>query len=263
MTKVTTISLNGHPTWAKLPRGKGTTLVLLHGGMSSSASLLRSIGPSLAKRYRVAAFDRRGHGRTADTDEPFSYDAMATETIAFIEHLQRRVHLVGHSDGGNIALLVAMRRPDLIRRAVVIGANYHFKGLLPVPVFDTSSDAFAEWAQRFGEHSPDGPAHALVVEEKTRIMTFSQPTLKLKNLATISVPVLVMAGDDDVATLEHTCALYEAIPEGQLAIVPGTSHMLLKERTKESVRIIDHFLRSKLPPVTYAPMRRANAVQGD
>src|SRR6204780_1449618 len=87
MTKVTTISLNGHPTWAKLPRGKGTTLVLLHGGMSSSASLLKSVGPSLAKRYRVAAFDRRGHGRTADTDEPFSYDAMADETIAFIEHL--------------------------------------------------------------------------------------------------------------------------------------------------------------------------------
>ena len=78
--------------------------MLLHGGMSSSASLLKSIGPSLAKRYRVAAFDRRGHGRTADTDEPFSYDAMADETIAFIEYLERRVHLVGHSDGGNVAL---------------------------------------------------------------------------------------------------------------------------------------------------------------
>jgi len=257
MTKVTTISLNGHPTWAKLPRGKGTTVVLLHGGMSSSASLLKSIGPSLAKRYRVAAFDRRGHGRTADTDEPFSYDAMATETIAFIEHLRRRVHLVGHSDGGTIALLVAMRRPDLVRRVVAIGANYHYKGLLPVPVFDTASEEFAQWAQRFGEHSPDGPEHAVVVEEKTRIMTFSQPTLKVKSLSSISVPVLVMAGDDDVATLVHTCSMYEAIPDGQLAIVPGTSHMLLKERTKECVHIIDHFLGSKLPPVTYAPLRRA------
>jgi pimeloyl-ACP methyl ester carboxylesterase len=261
MTKVTTISLNGHPTWAKVPTGKGTTLVLLHGGMSSSASLLKSVGPSLATRYRIAAFDRRGHGRSADTDAPFSYDAMADETIAFLEYLKRRVHLVGHSDGGNIALLVAMRRPDLVRRVVVIGANYHFKGLLPVPVFDTASEEFAQWAQRYGEHSPDGPEHALVVEEKTRIMTFSQPTLKVKNLATISVPVLVMAGDDDVATLTHTCSMYEAIPQGQLAIVPGTSHMLLKERTKESVRIIDHFLRSRLPPVTYAPMRRRAVVE--
>jgi pimeloyl-ACP methyl ester carboxylesterase len=94
-------------------------------------------------------------------------------------------------------------------------------------------------------------------------MTFSQPTLTTQDLATISVPTLVMAGDDDVATLSHTCSMYEAIPEAQLAIVPGTSHMLLKERTKESVRIIDHFLRSKLPPVTFVPMRRPSIDAGD
>jgi pimeloyl-ACP methyl ester carboxylesterase len=225
--------------------------------MSSSDSLLRSIGPGLSRRHRVAAFDRRGHGRTADTDEPFSYDAMATETIAFVEYLDRRVHLVGHSDGGNVALLVAMRRPDLLRRIVAIGANYHYKGLRPLPDSDTGSDEFAEWAQRFGENSPDGPEHALAVEEKTRIMTFSQPTLSTKELATIPVPVLVMAGDDDVATLAHTCTMYEAIPNAQLAIVPGTSHMVLKERTRESVRLIEHFLNSKLPPVTLAPLRRS------
>ena len=256
MTRVTTISLNGHPTWARLPRGKGPTVVLLHGGMSSSASLLASVGPLLSRRFRIAAFDRRGHGRTGDTDEPFSYDAMASETIAFVEYLDRRVHLVGHSDGGNVALLVAIRRPDLLRRVVAIGANFHYTGLLPVPTFDTGSEDFAAWAQRFGENSPDGPEHALAGEEKTRLMTFSQPTLTPKDLTTIRVPVLVMAGDDDVATLAHTCSMYEAIPDAQLAIVPGTSHMLLKERTKESVRVIDHFLRSTLPPVTFAPMRR-------
>jgi pimeloyl-ACP methyl ester carboxylesterase len=231
--------------------------------MSGSASLLTSIGTSMAKRFRVAAFDRRGHGRTKDTDEPFSYDAMATETVAFIEYLDRRVHLVGHSDGGNIALLVAMRRPDLLRRVVAIGANYHHEGLMPMAPFDSESEAFSEWAQRFGENSPDGPEHARAVEEKTRIMTFSQPTLTPKDLATIPVPVLVMAGDDDVAALSHTCSMYEAIPQGQLSIVPGTSHMLLKERTKESVRIIDHFLVSKLPPVTFAPLRRPSTAIDD
>ncbi len=260
MTKVTTIDLNGHLTWARLPRGKGPTVLLLHGGMSSSESLFKSIGPALAKRFRLTAFDRRGHGRTRDTDEPFSYEAMATETVAFVEYLDRRVHLVGHSDGGNVALLVAMRRPDLLRRVVAIGANYHYEGLLPLPPFDVESEAFAEWAQRFGEHSPDGAEHALAVEEKTRVMTFSQPTLSLEDLATISVPVLVMAGDDDVATLSHTCSMYEAIPDAQLAILPGTSHMLLKERTKDSVRIIEHFLSEKSPPVTFAPLRRPRAI---
>jgi len=262
MTKVTTISLNGHPTWAHVPKRKGPTIVLLHGGMSSSASLLKSIGPPLAKRARVVAFDRRGHGRTGDTDEPFSYESMATETIAFIEYLKRRVDLVGHSDGGNVALIVAMRRPELVRRVVAIGANYHFEGLMPLDSFDTESEEFAEWAQRFGELSPDGPEHARAVEEKTRIMYGSQPTLTTHDLATISVPVLVMAGDDDVATLSHTCSMYESIPQGQLSIVPGTSHMLLKERTKESVRIIEHFLTSKLPPVTFAALRRENPESG-
>jgi pimeloyl-ACP methyl ester carboxylesterase len=258
MTVVTTIELNGHPTWARLPKGKGPTVLLLHGGMSSSASLLKSIGPSLATRYRITAFDRRGHGRTGDTDEPFSYEAMTAETIAFIEYLGRRVHVIGHSDGGNVALFVAMRRPDLLRRVVVIGANYHHDGLLPVTFFDTASDGFAEWALRYGENSPDGSAHARVVEEKTRIMTLTQPTLTVADLATIPVPVLVMAGDDDVATLSHTCSMYEAIPKGELAIVPGTSHMLLKERTDECVRVVRHFISSKLPPVTITPIRRAS-----
>jgi pimeloyl-ACP methyl ester carboxylesterase len=88
------------------------------------------------------------------------------------------------------------------------------------------------------------------------VMTFSEPTLTIAALSTIPVPTLVMAGDDDVATLRHTSALYEAIPHGQLAIVPGTSHQLLKERTKESVGIILHFLAMKVPPITLMPIRR-------
>jgi pimeloyl-ACP methyl ester carboxylesterase len=263
MTTVTVISLQGHPTWARVPKRKGRTIVLLHGGMSSSDSLLRRVGRPLAKQFRIAAFDRRGHGRTADTDAPFSYSAMADETIAFLEYLKRRVHLVGHSDGGNVALLVAMRRPDLVHRVVVIGANYHYEGLMPMPGFDTGSDDFAQWAERFGEHSPDGAGHAAVVEEKTRIMTYSEPTLTARDLATITVPVLVMAGDDDVATLAHTCSMYESIPRAQLAIVAGTSHMLLKERPKESLRIIHRFLTMKLPPVTSMPIRRLERGDGD
>src|ERR1039458_7426790 len=92
ISRVTRILLNGHPTWALLPKKKGRTVLLLHGGLSSSASLLRVLGPRLSKRFVLAAFDRRGHGRSADTDQPFSYDAMADETIAFVELLGRRVY---------------------------------------------------------------------------------------------------------------------------------------------------------------------------
>jgi pimeloyl-ACP methyl ester carboxylesterase len=253
---VPVIPLNGHPTWVRLPKGRGPVVLLLHGGMSASSSLLESIGPGLKKDFALAAFDRRGHGRTADTDAPFSYEAMSDEAVAFIEYLGRRVHVVGHSDGGNVALILAMRRPDLVKRVVAVGANFHFQGLMPIEPMDTMDPAFDEWAQRYARRSPDDLAHAWVVARKSDEMIASQPTLTTMNLSTIHRPVLVMVGDDDVATLAHTCAMYEAIEAAQLAVVPGTSHGVLKERTKESVRIIRHFLRMRLPPESRMPLRR-------
>jgi pimeloyl-ACP methyl ester carboxylesterase len=169
---MSTVLLNGHPTWARVAKKRAPTLVLLHGGMSSSASLLRSIGPGLAKFYRIAAFDRRGHGRTADTAEPFHYDTMAEETVAFLEYLGRPAHLVGHSDGAITALLVAMRRPDLVRRVVAVGANYHYSALREAPEFPMEGPDFERWAKRYGATSPDGGdhgAHAGDVERRRAV----------------------------------------------------------------------------------------------
>ena len=254
---MTYIKLRGHRTWAKLPARGRTAVILLHGGMSSSQSLLSSIGPGLSASFHVGAFDRRGHGRTGDTEEPFTYEDMAEETIAFIEALDRRVHLVGHSDGANVALLVAQRRPDLLKRIVVVGANYHFEGLMEFPLLQPSDPGFLEWAQKYAAHSPDGIAHAGAVLDKTNTMYRTGPTMTKEDLGAIEVPTLVMAGDDDVATLEHTTTLYESIDDAQLCILPGTSHAVLKERTKGCVHIITRFLRQKRPVVTYSPIRRA------
>ncbi len=219
--------------------------------------MLRSIGPGLSKNFRVGAFDRRGHGRTADTLEPFTYEDMADETIAFIEFLDRRVHLVGHSDGANIALLVAMRRPDLLKRVVVVGANYHYAGLLDFPLLNVEDPGFEQWASQYATLAPHGIDHAAVVLAKTNEMFRTGPTMTTEDLTTIQVPTLVLVGDDDVATLEHTISLYESLPNAQLAIVPGASHAVLKERTKDCVRIIQRFLRQKLPVHTLSPIRRA------
>ena len=255
---MTKVMLNGHPTWAQIAQTSSPTVVLLHGGMSSSASMLRSIGPGLAKHYRVAAFDRRGHGRTADTHEPFHFDAMADEAIAFLEYLGRRAHLVGHSDGANVALLVAMRRPELVRRVVLAGANYHFSGLRPMEVFPLEGPAFDVWAESYAKFSPDGVGHARVVVEKTNTLIKTEPTLTPSDLARVEVPVLVLASDDEPIELSHTCSLYESIPGAELAIVPGTSHSMFKERTKTSVGIIHHFFQSTWPPQTEAPSRRTS-----
>ena len=83
------------------------------------------------------------------------------------------------------------------------------------------------------------------------------PTMTTRDLAEITTPVLVLVGDDDVATLAHTASLYESLPQGQLAVVPGTSHSVLKERPEECAALITRFLRQRLPVRTYAPIRRA------
>ena len=255
---MTHISLNGHPTWTYVSkRKKKPSLVLLHGGMSSSGSLLRNLAPHFDKNYRVAAFDRRGHGRTADTDAPFHYEEMADETIAFLEHLGGKHFVVGHSDGGNVALIVAMRRPDLLKRVVLVGANYHYDGMRPMPMFHLEGEQFEEWATKYGELSPSGKEHARDVITKTLHMFDTEPAFSVDDLAKITVPMLVMAGDDDLMELSHTTSMYEAVPGAQLAIVPGTSHAVLKEKTKLSAKLIRNFFEDDYPPVTYQPSRRA------
>lgn len=256
---MTTVRLNGHPTWVTVGRTRGDDVVLLHGGLSSSASLRRTIGRRLSTNYRVSAFDRRGHGRTADTDEPFHYDAMARETIAFLEWLDRPAHLIGHSDGAIIGLLVAMQRPELVGRLVAVGANTSPEGLEPMEPFSTVGPMFDEWAADFATRSPDGLAHARVVAEKTIRLFQSEPHLTADQLGSIDVATLVMAGDDDSTRLEDTIALYRAIPEAQLAIVPGASHAVLKEYPRESTALIQRFLRGPVPPATLSPIRRQSS----
>jgi len=251
------IDLNGQRTWALVPRKKGETVLLLHGGMSSSASMLTSIGPHLKKKFHLAAFDRRGHGKSPDNEKPFHYDEMADQTIAFVEHLGRKVHLVGHSDGGNVALLVVLKRPDLVKRAVLVGANFNHRGLVPVEPTRVDSPGFQAWAEKYAASSPEGIGHAEAVLKKSQRLFAREPKLYREQLARVSRPVLVLAGDDDVAKLSHTCALFESMPGAQLAIIPGASHAVLKEQTTLCASIIERFLTQSLPPETRAPIRRA------
>ena len=253
---MTYVDILGHPTWITVGVEKDETVLLLHGGIVDSRSLLDSIGPGLSERYGVAAFDRRGHGRTADTAEALHYDTMADETIGVLEYLDRPAHLIGHSDGGDVGLLVAMRRPDLVQRLVMIGSNFHHSGLLSIGELNDTPDVYEMFATMYGECSPDGREHFDEFLAKTYAMWASEPSLTPTDLAKVTVPVLVLVGDDDAIALSHTCLLYESIPGAQLAVVPGASHLLPIEQPEETVRIIRKFLESSLPPATLMPIRR-------
>ncbi len=253
------LDIGGHPTWVD-QRGSGpATILLLHGGLSNSDALLDVIGAPLAQRYRLVAFDRRGHGYTADTPAPFHYEDMAAETIGVLESvIGERAHLVGWSDGGIIGLLVALRRPELVDRMVVIGANFHFDGIAGLDLPE-DSPLVRSIVDAYAERSPDGGEHFGEIFGKFETMMSTEPTLTTDDLARITAPTLVMAGDDDAILLPHTCAMYEALPAGQLSIVPGASHALPLERPDVTARSVLDFLGAEVPPATLMPVRRARA----
>ena len=253
-------TLNGIRTYYEVHGDEGSEpLVLLHGGISTAETWGGQAGP-LGEHYRVYVPERRGHGRTPDVEGPFTYELMAADTAAFLgEVVGGPAHLVGWSDGGNTGLLVALSDPGLVRSLVAIGSNFHHDGGMFTPAdSDLSADApgLAVLRDLYGSTSPDGPEHWPVVFDKVNQMWAEGPTLTVEDLGRIEVPVLVMVGDDDVVRLDHTAAFYEALPKGQLAVVPRASHGLPMEQPEEVNRLILEFLRGG-EPQTMMPVRRA------
>jgi pimeloyl-ACP methyl ester carboxylesterase len=236
--------------------GDGDALVLLHpGGAGVDARALAPNVGALAERFCVYTPERRGHGRTLDVEGPISFDAMAHDTIAFIERVVGgQAHLVGSSDGATVALLAALRRPELVRRLVFVAGVFHRDGWVPEAI--DPDNAPPEFLRRlYGEISPDGVNHYPVVVAKLAEMHQKEPTLAAHHLRAVTSRTLVMVGDDDEVTLEHAIDMYRAIPDAELIVVPGTSHGLLVEKPALCNQVIVEFLTTD-PVPTMAPIRR-------
>jgi len=235
-------------------QGTGEPLVLLHPGGADSRAWQTNID-ELATKFRCYLPDRRGHGRTGDVDGPISYDLMADDTIAFLERLVTGpAHVIGCSDGATVALLTALKRPDLVRRLALVSGVFHHDGWLPGAIdLDAESTEFlSSW---YAEVSPDGGDHYPVVAAKLDRMHRTEPTLTEGDLGRLSVRTLVMVGDDDEVRLEHAVAMYRALPDGELAVVPRTSHGLLVEKPALCNAMLLDFLLGGDDP-TMAPIRR-------
>ena len=254
------VDLDGVRTWYDVS-GEGDPLVYLHGGFSD-ASELDPVRDDYAAHFRVHTPERRGHGRTADAPGPYDFELTAADTVAFLETVVGGpAHLVGFSDGATTALHVALCRPDLVRRLAMISGQYHADGLLPGLFPDDPAEAVAGMAasplaERYAAVSPDGPGHFPVVAAKVLHMARTQPQLDVAELAGVRARTLVVSGDDDVVALEHSLALYRGVPDAELAVVPGTSHVLILEKPQVVARLVLDFLTGD-PVPTLAPIRRA------
>ena len=251
------VDANGLNTYYQ-EQGSGDPLLLLHGGLVDGDSFGQQT-PAFAERFRVIVPDRRAHGRTADVEGPITYDLMADDTIAFMDAVSPGpAHLVGWSDGGDVGLLVAIKRPDLVRRLVIIGANFSADGLT------------REAAESF---KPDTPTSAVPIMRETWKVNAVDPdrfeavlakmqhcwfdySISTADLARIAAPTLVMVGDDDITRFEHTIELYDTIPDAQLAVIPGASHLVPLEKPDLVNQLVLDFLAAEGPTMTMAPIRR-------
>jgi pimeloyl-ACP methyl ester carboxylesterase len=249
------VDLNGVHTWYD-EQGTGAPLVLLHPGGAGVDS--RAVAPNaraLAEHFRVFTPERRAHGHTPDVDGPISFDAMADDTILFLERVVRGpARIVGYSDGATVALLVALRRPDLVSQLVFVAGVFHHDGWFPDAI-DPNNEPPAFLAVSYAQVSPDGADHYQIVVDKLAQMHQIDPALTVADLAGVQCRTLVMVGDDDEVWLEHAVALYRAIPNGELAVIPGTSHGLLSEKPALCNSMIVEFLSAD-PVRTFAPIRR-------
>jgi pimeloyl-ACP methyl ester carboxylesterase len=223
--------------------GTGEPVLFLHGGFCS-AEVMRELSQQLSG-YAVYAPERPGHGRTADRPGQFHYDDGVLDTLAVMDAVGiERAHVVGFSDGADVGMLLALAHPDRVLSLVHISGNlrpgedvYRADASLP-------ADQLELVAREYAELSPDGAAHSADLERRVMHMWETEPNIDPATLGALRMPVLVMAGDADVIALDHTTLIQRSISGAQLAIVPGTSHMLVRERPALIGRILQEFLDS-------------------
>ncbi|MGC5016303.1 alpha/beta fold hydrolase [Streptosporangium sp. DT93] len=245
--------VNGVRMWYD-ERGEGEPLVLLHGGFSDSRDFDGNLG-ALAGHFRLLLPERRGHGHTADVPGPITVEAMAQDTIAFLEKVAGGpVRMAGYSAGAIVALWVAVRRPDLVERLVLISGAFDVEGMIVRP--SGEGPLPPPLVEAYAEVSPDGVEHLPVVVAKLVKAVNEERGLEPADLRVVTCPVLVMVADDDIVTLEHTLELYRGLPDAQLAVVPGASHILLHEKPDLCTRLVTDFLTTD-PAPTWMPLRRA------
>lgn len=171
---------------------------------------------------------------------------MADDTIAYLEQeVDAPAHLVGWSDGAVVAVLVAERRPDLVARMVLIGQYFNSAGKTPgsdLLASLESSEVISFLRRGYDAISPDGPDHFPVIHAKTIQMLSTEPEIELDTLTAIAAPTLVLQGDRDEVTIEHSLAVVASLPDARLAVLPGT-HSLPVERPDLVNPLIVSFLR--------------------
>ena len=221
-------------------------LVLLHGGGDTIATSFARLLPELAKHRQVIAFEQQGNGHTADVaDRPFTFEQSADDTAALLDSLHiAQADLLGFSNGGTVALQVAIRHPQVVRRLVLVSTPWKRSGMID-GFFDGMEQATIdnmpqELKDAYLAVAPH-PENLHTMFEKSRDRMRFLKDIPDDAVRAIKAPALVILGDSDVIKVELGLETKRLL-NGQLAVLPATDHMAVTSRTEVIVPMIEQFL---------------------
>jgi pimeloyl-ACP methyl ester carboxylesterase len=221
--------------------GNGAPLLMIHGNGGSGKAFKKNI-PYFEKHYRVIIADSRAQGKSVDPGDSLSFEMIADDEAALLDAMHiDSAYVIGWSDGGIVALVLAMRHPDKVIKLAESGAD-----LVP----DSTGIAIVprSWAREKKYYEENKDKTFTTPEEKNhwkvRMLDWMQPNIPLSALQSIKCPALIIGGDHDMFKIEHPMQIYQNIPRAYLWIVPDSGHGTLHEHSDDFNRLVDNFFRT-------------------
>ena len=256
-----------HEVHGKLGKSTVSPLLLIPGAFMATDSM-RSWVSAFAGSRAVIVFDQQGHGRTPDTSRKMSYEQFADDAAALLRALKvERADVMGYSQGGGVALQLALRHPTLVGKLVSLSATYRQDGWYPSVlegIGGLSATVFAGTPveKAFKEHTPDATAFDAYLE-KMKVLNIEDQNISDAQMRSISAQTMVIVGDADGVRPEHALAMFklrgggdedaaasgvlQRVPAARLVILPAMSHIGISGESAVLVRMVSAFLDDAMP----------------
>ncbi|YCI03632.1 alpha/beta hydrolase [Ensifer sp. D2-11] len=255
------VKVNGMEMYYEVS-GEGDPLIVLHGAYMNIPSM-GTIIPKLAETHKVYAIEFQGHGRTTDIDRPITYPNLADDVAAFMDAVKiEKADVFGYSMGAAAGLQLAIRHPEKVDKLATASVAYDAEGWQPafkafIPQMSVEMFVNMPFAEDYRKlaANPDGfpeLVRKLIALEK-------EPMAWEADVRALKTPVLIITGDADVATLEHSVALFrllgggvmgdmgKPLPASRLAVLPATSHTAVISQPELLHAFVEPFLKGKTP----------------
>jgi pimeloyl-ACP methyl ester carboxylesterase len=255
------VEVNGMQMYYEVS-GEGDPLIVLHGAYMNIPTT-GAIIPKLAETHRVYALEFQGHGRTTDIDRPITYPNLANDVAAFMDAVGiEKADVFGYSMGANVGLQLAIRHPEKVDQLIAASVAYDNEGWQPafrefVPQMNVEMFTSMPFAEDY-KTLADNPAGFPALVEKL-IALEHEPLTWGEDVAGLEIPVLIVTGDADYVTLEHSVALFrllgggvmgdmgKPLPASRLAVMPATSHTAIINQPDLLHAFIEPFLKGETP----------------